>query len=191
VGYRQSCYDLRLTAEEFHLVYDGRKPYYEFSHGEAIQKPMPTVLHILIQYLLVSMLREAGYKAFFELELRIQTDWHPIPDVVALHQIEQPYPTKAVEVIFEILSPGDQMVDLRKKCERYALSAVPAADATGFVAQGTSRPFAKQIIVIDPEHRAAFEWLDGRLIMVEEIAFPNGRLMELTELWNRLDRELP
>jgi hypothetical protein len=39
-----------LSLEEFHRLYDGVKPNYEYWFGEAIQKPMATNLHGVLQF---------------------------------------------------------------------------------------------------------------------------------------------
>jgi hypothetical protein len=67
-----------LTIEEFHRSYSGKKPNSEF-------------------------LRRAGYKTGSEVELRIDPDWTPVPDLIATRKkVEQPYPTTPVEVVIEL-----------------------------------------------------------------------------------------
>jgi Uma2 family endonuclease len=106
-----------LTLEEFRSQYGGRKPHFEYWFGEAIQKSMPTWLHALVQSILGEMLRRAGYKVGSELELRIDPQWEPVPDVAAtLRRLEQPYPTKPLEIVVEILSPDDRMSQVLSKC---------------------------------------------------------------------------
>ena len=92
-----------LTIEEFHRSYSGKKPHYEFWFGEAIQKPTPTWLHGVLQSILAEFLRRAGYKTGSEVELRIDPDWTPVPDLIATRKkVEQPYPTTPVEVVIEL-----------------------------------------------------------------------------------------
>ncbi len=164
-----------LTAEEFHARYDGLKPYYEFWDGKAVQKSAPTLLHMLTQGLIKDMLKEAGYQAGTELELRIVRDWHPIPDVVATVRVQQqPYPTEPLDVVVEVLSPDDRMDQVEQKCERYAAIGI------------------KQVIVLDPEHRFGMTWSADlmQLLLVKRIGLPSGTVLELSELWHRLSSEL-
>src|SRR6476661_7214350 len=96
----------RFTLEEFRNVYgDDVKPRYEFWDGEAIQKAVPTKLHAKLQKLLANVLAELGFYSFTELTLRVEPTWEPIPDVAAtVEDFDDPYPTKSVEVIAEVLS---------------------------------------------------------------------------------------
>ncbi len=163
-----------LTIEEFRTRYTGIKPYYEYWNGEAVQKAMPTWLHGHIQRLIANLLAEAGYKTAVEIELRIDDDWQPVPDIVSLTTVEQPYPTKPVQIVVEILSPDDRISRVIEKCEKYS------AIGTG------------QIFVIDPDHRGAFEWVPHtrQLGSVKSMVLSNGRTIDLQELWDRLDAEL-
>ncbi|HEX4228490.1 MAG TPA: Uma2 family endonuclease [Bryobacteraceae bacterium] len=89
-----------LTVEEFEARFGHEKPYYEFWYGEAVQKSTPTWIHGLLQRILMELLSQAGYKAGSEVELRISSDFRPIPDVIATTgRIERPYPTKPVEIV--------------------------------------------------------------------------------------------
>lgn len=71
----------KLSLEEFRLSYAGRKPHYEYWFGEARRKAVPTWLHGLLQAILCEFLTRAGYRAGSEIELRIDPDWEPVPDV--------------------------------------------------------------------------------------------------------------
>jgi Uma2 family endonuclease len=88
-----------LTLDEFHARYRGQKPHFEYWFGEAIQKAVPTTLHGLLQGILVALLRKAGYKAGTEIELRIDSNWEPVPDVIAAEHLERSYPTQLVPVV--------------------------------------------------------------------------------------------
>jgi Uma2 family endonuclease len=164
-----------LTFEQFQRSYGGLKPYYEYWDGTPVQKSMPTRLHSLVQFLLVLLLRDAGYKAFSELELRVNADWHPIPDVVGLlpeNVKNEPYPTGPVDIVVEVLSPDDRLSRVGEKCAKYAASDV------------------KKIIVIDPEHRFGLEWNQESFSFVSICELPNDGTLNLTTLWTRLDEEL-
>ncbi len=163
-----------LTLEEFRARYAGCKPHFEYWSGEPVQKAMPTWLHGLIQSLMCDLLREAGFKAGVEIELRISEDWEPVPDVIGATRIERPYPTKPVEIVVEILSPGDPFSQVMAKCKRYSQIEIG------------------QIFVIDPDKRVGFEWKkrEGVLIEVSTLDLSNGTAIHLAELWSRLEIEL-
>lgn len=164
-----------LTLEEFRSQYGGRKPHFEYWFGEAIQKSMPTWLHALVQTILGEMLRQAGYKVGSELELRIDPQWEPVPDIAAtLRKLEQPYPTKPLEIVVEILSPDDRMSQVLSKCRHY------------------SRIGIEKVFVVDPESQDGWEW-DGkseRLERVQHLALTNGRTVALAHLWREVSKQL-
>ena len=163
-----------LSLEEFRCRYAGVKPYFEYWNGEPVQKAMPTAIHSLLQVLLSVMLMEAGYNALSESELRIDPNWQPVSDVIGTVIIEQPYPTKPVDVVVEILSPEDRMSRVKTKCRKYSEIGI------------------KQVVVIDPQLRFGLEWNaeTGQMIEVESVLLPNGNLLSLDELWKRLDVRL-
>ncbi len=163
-----------LTSEEFTIRYSGLKPYYEYWNGVPVRKAMPTWLHGLIQRIIADLLEEAGYVSGSEVELRIDKDWRPIPDVIAATIIEQPYPTKPVEIVVEILSPDDRMEQVIEKCRRYGELGI------------------EQILILDPEHRGGAEWdkESGRLTSALAFHLANGERIELSEVWTRLDLKL-
>jgi Uma2 family endonuclease len=106
----------KLTFAEFQSKYAHGDRSYEYWYGEAVPKAMPTWVHGLLQGILAQLLNEAGYSAGTEVELRIDADACPKPDVIATSQeVEEPYPTKAVDVVVEILSKDDPMPYLLEK----------------------------------------------------------------------------
>ena len=163
-----------LTLKEFRTHYAGAKPHFEYCFGNAIQKSMPTWLHGLVQRLISNLLSEAGYISATEVELRITQDWQPVPDVSASTQLEQPYPTKPVPIVVEVLSPDDRIAAVRAKCQDYANIGI------------------QQVFVIDPEKREIMEWDDrsGNLASVPALSLENGRRILASKLWKRLDKEL-
>lgn len=164
-----------LTLEEFHSQYAGRKPHFEFWFGEAIQKPMPTWLHALVQSLLAEMLRNAGYKAGSELELRIDPEWEPVPDIAAtLKKLEQPYPTKPLEIVVEVLSPDDRMTQVLSKCRHY------------------SRIGIEKVFVVDPDAQDGWEWNGAaeRLERVQHLRLTNGQEIALADLWRQVSNQV-
>ncbi len=163
-----------LTLEEFRLRYAEEKPYYEYWFGEAVQKFAPTWLHTLLVKVLLNALDGAGYESGTELELRIDADWQPKPDVAAATFVEQPYPTKPVAVIVEVLSPEDRMERVIEKWRQYVRIGIPA------------------IFVMDPELRYAWEWSrqTENLERISTMLLPNGEAISVAHLWSDLDLRL-
>ncbi|MBV8896570.1 MAG: Uma2 family endonuclease [Acidobacteriaceae bacterium] len=158
----------KLTVAEFESQYGQEKPYYEYWHGEPVQKSMPTWLHSFLQNILVNLLAQAGYRAAGEVKLKIDPDFQPIPDVVATRQrVQLPYPTTALDVVIEILSESDPHSRLMTKLRIY--------ETWGF----------EQIYVVDPDSRTVFRWYDHRLEEVTEIA-----TIPIERIWSALDQEL-
>jgi Uma2 family endonuclease len=161
-----------LSLEEFRQRYAEEKPYYEYWFGEAIQKSVPTWLHSLLQAILTEVLTRAGYRSAPELELRIDSDWQPKPDVAAALVVEHPYPTKPIDVVAEILSPDDRMSRVFEKCRQYARIGIT------------------KIFVLDPESKSAWEWDRGtdNLERILAMNLPNGQSIAIADVWSELDR---
>ena len=133
-----------LSLEEFHRLYDGAKPAYEYWHGVAIQKSMPTALHGLVQYLIMMLLRQAGWITASEVRLKIASDAEPVPDVIAIRgKFRGRYPTSAPELCVEILSPDDKLAKAFEKAKTY-------------LSWGS-----QSVWVIDPEKRTAWTLSSG------------------------------
>lgn len=158
----------KLTLAEFQLKYDQGDRSYEYWHGEAIPKAMPTWIHGLLQAILARLLSETGYSAGSEVELRIDPDAYPKPDVIATRrEVELPYPTKAVDIVIEILSKDDPMPHLLEKCEAY--------ERWGF----------EYIYVVNPESRQLFRWSESGLQLTDSlVAIP------ATRIWQELEKSL-
>jgi Uma2 family endonuclease len=163
-----------LTLDEFRARYAAEKPYYEYWFGEAVQKSVPTWLHNLLAKILVNALDRASYESVAELELRIDQDWQPKPDVAAASIVEQPYPTKPIDVVAEVLSPDDCMQRVIEKCRQYVRIGIPA------------------VFVMDPELRYAWEWSrqTENLERISTILLPNGEKILVADLWKNLDLRL-
>ena len=73
-----------LTLEEFHKLYDGSKPAYEYWYGQVFRKPMPTVLHGIVQAILVMLLERAGWNTAPEVRLKVVAEVEPVPDLIAV-----------------------------------------------------------------------------------------------------------
>ncbi|MGA3189662.1 MAG: Uma2 family endonuclease [Bryobacteraceae bacterium] len=119
------------------------KPYREYRDGVLYPKTMPTKLHSIIQWVLVTMLRNQGVLAFSELTVRISATKYLIPDVAMADDFPGPYPTEAVRLCCEILSPEDRLGAMLAKCEEYHAWGVPYC------------------WVVDPVKRAAWEYHSG------------------------------
>ena len=160
-----------LSLEEFRERYADEKPYYEFWFGEAVQKSVPTWLHSLLQAILTEILNHSGYRSGPEVELRIDPDWQPKADVAAALVVEQPYPTKPVEIVIEIVLPEDRMSRVFEKCRQY------------------SRIGISKIFVLDPELQYAWEWsrLTENLERIAVMDLPSGRTIHLGDVWQELN----
>lgn len=164
-----------LTKQEFREQYAGRKPHFEYWFGETLQKSTPTWLHAALQLILGEFLKRAGYRPGSELELRIDPDWEPVPDVVGvLRKIEGLYPTEAVDVVIEILSPEDRMARVLEKCRHYARIGTLA------------------VFWIDPESRVGWIWdrTAENLERVHAFYLPNGNRISLVDVFAELDKQL-
>ena len=167
----------KLTCQRFRDSYADRKPYFELIDGLPEQKALPTKLHSILQFVLAVMLKELGFKARPELTLAISDSWEPTPDVCGiLGREEAPYPTRAVAVAIEILSPDDRLPRVTEKCRKYAEWGV--AD----------------VLVFDPVARQAWclRQPTGELIPVEDTyRFVSSPVqLVLKEVFRRLDEEL-
>jgi len=86
------------------------------------KNPRSTRLHSILQFVLSVILKELGFKSRPELTLAIDETWEPTPDVCGvLGPEEDPYPTHAVAVAIEVLSPDDRFTRVTQKCRRYAV----------------------------------------------------------------------
>jgi Uma2 family endonuclease len=155
-----------LTFIEFQSKYEKGDRSFEYWHGRAIPKGMATWTHGILQGIVMELLTEAGYTAGSEVELRIVPDARPKPDVIATKDpVEDPYPTRAVDVVVEILSPDDAMAYVIEKCEAY--------QAWGF----------PHIYVVDPGSRLVFRWTGSGLEVSNSLtSIPAARI------WERLHR---
>lgn len=158
-----------LTLEEFRSRYRRQKPYFEFWFGEAIQKSMPTWLHAALQIIIGEALRRTGYKAGSEVELRIDPQWEPVPDVIATLKPINDYPTEPIEIVVEILSPDDKVTYVIRKCGHYERIGI------------------EKIFVLDPIEKLAWQWNSGSLEAVTQLLLPNGATIVLDEVWRELD----
>jgi Uma2 family endonuclease len=167
----------RLTSQRFREMYAQRKPNFELLDGEAIQKALPTKVHSILQFVLCLMLKELGFKSRPELTLAIDERWEPTPDVCGILGVEEdPYPTRAIAVAIEILSPDDRFLRVIQKCRKYAEWGV------------------KDILVFDPVNRQAWYWntSTGDLSRIRQSHTFQSQPVELAldEVFRRVDDEL-
>jgi Uma2 family endonuclease len=95
-------------------------PESEYIDGVLRPRTLPTLLHSIISYVLIVMLRAQGVRAYAEVSIRPSKTRFLIPDLVADRQkIETPYPVKPVSLCIEILSPDDRLSSMLAKCEEF------------------------------------------------------------------------
>ena len=158
----------KLTLLEFQSKYSSGERSYEFWYGEAVAKSMPTWIHGLLEGIILQLLNEAGYVAGCEVELRIVPDAHPKPDVIATSgEIKEAYPTKAVDVVVEILSTDDSMPYVLEKCEAYR--------TWGF----------QYIYLVNPDSRQLFRWMGTALELSDALVS-----IPASKIWQQLDRAM-
>jgi Uma2 family endonuclease len=161
-----------LTLEQFNAQY-AHEHGYEYWFGEVVQKGMPTWLHGLLQLILGDFFHKLGYASGSEIDLRIDPNWQPRPDVTAALEIEQPYPTKPVDIVAEVLS-DDPMTQVFEKCRNYARIGIP------------------QIFVFDPESKTAWEWSreTDNLERIQALRLRNGSILEVNKIWAELEARM-
>lgn len=117
----------------------------------------------------MQLLNETDLYVASSVELRIIAEANPLPDVIADRKpLEEPYPTTAVEVAVEIVSPKDSYAYLKEKCKAY--------QQWGF----------RSIYVVDPSDRSVEIWKENRLQPVDDLmdSIPVARI------WSDLDRSI-
>ena len=164
----------RLTIEQFESVYGEEKPAYEYWDGIAIQKPMPTIFHSLLQIVLETLLHVRGLIAAVEVRIKLDPTKEPVPDVIAGERLQAPYPKRPMPIVVEILSPGDSLQQVRRKCQFYADQQIPG------------------IYVFDPEDRTSDRWNAARKALepVNAIEIPGQTQLPVSEIWSALDERL-
>ena len=160
-----------LTLEEFRSQFRQQKPYFEYWFGQPIQKTMPTWLHAVLQGIMREALRQAGYKSGSEVELRVDPQWEPVPDVIATLKLIKDYPTEPVEIVVEIVSPDDKLMYIVNKCHHYERIGV------------------QQVFVLDPVEKFAWQWRAGSLEAITQLLLPNGAVLAVDEIWRQLDEQ--
>jgi Uma2 family endonuclease len=167
-----------LSVEEFHRRFDGAKPAYEYWFGEAVRKPLPTMLHGIVQYVIAMLLERAGWFISLEARLKVVPGAEPVPDVIAVkNKPKGSYPTQSPELCVEVLSPSDRLSEALEKARRYL----------SWGSQG--------VWIIDPEKRTAWTCSSERPSEPTWIS-PTGVLriaetaIELQDLFAEVDQRL-
>lgn len=163
-----------LTPEQFEAQYNCEKPNYEYWYGEAIQKATATNLHGILQFLLMTLLRDAGYLPRSEVRLKLNPSVWPVPDVIAsLDPIQPPYPTRPFEVAIEILSPEDPFRRTLKKFRLYREWGI------------------RHVFIVDGEDRVIREvGSHGEIQETDTLPLDQGRSLPTKRIWDELDRYL-
>ncbi len=165
----------KLTLAEFEKQFGNCKPYHEFWDGTAVQKSMPTLIHGLLQKILMRLLDELGLFSASEVRCKIGASLELLPDVIALTRLTDiVYPVDPPLVCIEILSPGDSAQMVWKKCGAYANWGV------------------REIYVVDPDARKVRRF-DGELdsfTNVAQIRIEGHGALATERLWEELDRQL-
>ena len=92
----------------------------DYWYGAAVQKSMPTILHGIVQTIIMMLLEKAGWNAASEVRLKIVSEAEPVPDVIAVRsKFKGRYPTTAPELCVEILSPSDILTKALEKANSY------------------------------------------------------------------------
>jgi Uma2 family endonuclease len=156
----------KLTLAQFQEQFGRSERAYEFWYGEAILKSSPTWVHGLLQIIIARSLTEAAFYVASEVELRIDPDAHPRPDVIASKsKPREAYPTQAADVVVEIVSEDEPFPHLKDKCRKYK--------AWGF----------GHVYVVDPSDRTVSEW-KGMLVETSDLAG-----VPVARIWDELDQQ--
>jgi Uma2 family endonuclease len=150
-----------LTIEDFERLY-GNENGWEYWFGKAVQKPMPTWAHAILQQLIAELIRQAGYVTGPEVDLRARPDWRPRPDVSCVGSREGRYPN-TLDIAVEILS-DDEGRYILEKCRNYEKVGIP------------------QVFVLDPETHTIYEWKKG-LVEVTDLRLANGITVAGETIW--------
>jgi len=164
-----------LSLEEFHRLYDGVKPAYEYWFGEAIQKPMATNVHGVLQFILMTLLKAHGWIVASEATLKLVPDAEPVPDVIASRErLPQRYSTGGVGICIEILSPDDRLKKAIEKGKHYLNWGVP------------------HVWIIEPQSRTAWmmtrEHPDGVWVHPDGDLVAGDTRISLSEIFLEVDK---
>jgi Uma2 family endonuclease len=164
-----------VSPEEFHRLFDGVKPNYEFWFGEAIQKPFGTSLHGAAQFAVMFLLRTRGWIVASEVTLKLVPDAEPVPDVIASRErLSGSYPTKPFGISIEILSLEDSLERMIVKGTHYLDWGIP------------------NVWIIEPNTRTAWmmtrEHPEGIWVHPDGILIAEDTKISLSQLFAEVDK---
>ncbi|MDX2179750.1 MAG: Uma2 family endonuclease [Bryobacteraceae bacterium] len=150
-----------LTIEQFVAMTADRRPYPEWVDGKIEERPVPSFLHSLFSGAAIAVVNKTGTLVSGpEVHSRVGRNYR-LPDVAIWDKRKLPtedYPSTPPLATIEVLSPGQSMTKMLKKCVEYERWGV------------------KHIWLIDPEERALFVYRDGRITEVEVLEIPEHKL---------------
>jgi Uma2 family endonuclease len=161
-------------AEYLAMHFPDREP--EYVRGELRYKPMPDLIHGILQALLAGMLinalRRHGFQISTQVRCQIEEDNFRLPAVAVLSP-EQPLdlvPTQPVFLAVEIVSKDDKHSELLEKLEDYRAWRVP------------------NIWVIDPRRRKLSVFDASGLRTVDALRLPQHKFeLHLHQLMEGID----
>jgi Uma2 family endonuclease len=140
------------------------KPACEYIDGVLRQKPMPTRKHGVIQGRVAQLINEKfpSFEAAPEVSAQVREGKFLVPDVLVQERsrLQDPYPTSAVYLCVEVLSPTDKMSEALAKCEDYHAWGVPVC------------------WIIDPESQRAWQYLSAS----RPVECPRSGVLEAAEI---------
>jgi Uma2 family endonuclease len=162
--------DRTLTLEEFLALPPG-EPSFEFDDGVVTQKMSPKADHGRLQFKIAEVFNRIGEPAGIGLaftETRFSVGkWAPVPDVVFYTRERLPVESGgfgdfrvAPDIAVEIVSPGQRLNPLIRKCLRYARIGV------------------RVTLLVDPEDRSVLDFRPG----VQMRALQGSDRIELDEI---------
>lgn len=151
-------------------------PNAEYEDGVLRHKAMPTYKHSMIQFMIASLIMRyrSDWVAGPEQTVQIREGKFLVPDVVAQFRanLQDPYPTNAVPLCVEVLSPDDQFSSTLAKCEEYHRWGVPVA------------------WIVDPAERRAWTFRPNQRpheVSASGSLEADGLSISLTEIFSVLD----
>lgn len=152
------------------------KPASEYEDGVVRQKPMPTRKHGLIQRRIGQLIDAAApsLESASEVTVQVRPGKFMVPDLIVQRRdaIQDPYPTDAVHLCVEVLSPADRTSEVFAKCEEYHTWGVIFT------------------WIVDPENRRAWQFVQGQRpseVPADGYLRAAGLSMSVAEVFSVLD----